>query len=108
MTRKSYIFVRKTRYEMQQLFQKGPIMDIIKPEDEVLLLVSNKKLLPIRFISIRDYQFKTIDVDGKNLNVEDGKEDVYRNIRISCSKISDEMSNINFIPFIYQEDSNIS
>jgi len=76
-------------------------MDIIKPEDNVHLLVSNKKLMQIRFSYIRDYQFKTIDIDGKSKAVEDEEEDVYRAIRISCSKISDEMSNINFIPFIY-------
>ena len=55
ITRKSYIFVRKTKYEMQTLFHSQGIMDVIKPEDEVLLLVSNKVLQPIRFINIRDF-----------------------------------------------------
>ena len=69
ITRKSYIFVRKTRYDMQTLLQSQGLQDVIKPNDEILILKSFDCLEKIRFTDISAYQFANLNTD-ENPNVQ--------------------------------------
>ena len=55
ITKRSYIFLRKSREEMEEIFASKAIIDILKPDSQVLILKSHKCLEKIEFKEIREY-----------------------------------------------------
>ena len=59
VTKKSYIFVRKQREEMENIFSQGSetanTIDILSPQDEVHILKTFEHFDPILVKDIRDY-----------------------------------------------------
>lgn len=81
---------------MQTLFQSQGHIDVIKPTDLVHVMKSHDCIEEIRFIDIKNYQFSNISTDPSNSDPNS-----FRQIRIACSRISDDTSMINFVPMVY-------
>ena len=78
VTRKSYVFVRKSRYDMRALFQSQGLQDVIRPKDHVQILKRHDCLEDIRFMDIRAYQFENIHGEGEDLNAKTRENYEYR------------------------------
>jgi len=103
--KKSYILVRKTQEELQRIFQSKPTEELIKKNEQVMLIKSYFDISPKRFDEIQNYQFGD---DGKNddnqLDTSATAESPFRDIELTlCSGSGYEKLRFNYIPFIYQE-----
>lgn len=74
-TKRSYIFIRKKHSEMEEIISSQCNTPLIKDrenEDKIQILKANKKLHPIKFGCIKEYQFKDDDnVDDLESNGSD-------------------------------------
>lgn len=105
LVRKSYIFVRKSRADMVRIFQSMCDEEIVKADDDVLLMKHQKQVVKIKFGEIREYQFAEESNDDNLDEPNKFKDDVapYRHMKLTLCKAADDKCQINFVPIIYQE-----
>jgi hypothetical protein len=91
---------------MQSIFRSKGTIPIVGDNDDIQLIKSYKQLAKVNFKEVRDFQFKQEDI----ITIESAKpsqiswqEDFYTDIKLNFIQVKDIESNINFIPFIYQD-----
>ena len=73
LIKRSYIFVRKNNREMESIFASNGDLEIIRNDDEVIILKNWDQFERIRFTDIKRYQFadelkENKDEDADELN----------------------------------------